>query len=93
MFIHIPISGDHYSPATGSAVMTAIHQFALRHAEHGGVTRLIVNQETRHDYVVFEAASRGTLVIATDGVGNLHNLLVRKLENFDEVRWGYANKS
>jgi glycosyltransferase involved in cell wall biosynthesis len=50
LFIHIPTPGDHYSPATGSAVMTVINQFAIRHAERGGKTRLIVNQGTRHDY-------------------------------------------
>jgi glycosyltransferase involved in cell wall biosynthesis len=53
-WIHIPTPGDHYSPATGSAIMTVIHQIALRHASRGGQTRLIVNRGTRHDYAVGE---------------------------------------
>lgn len=50
--IHIPTPGDHYSPATGSAIMTVIHELARRHAEHGGRTRVVVGRGTRHDYTV-----------------------------------------
>jgi glycosyltransferase involved in cell wall biosynthesis len=52
LFIHIPTPGDHYSPATGSATMTVIHELARRHAAAGGETRVIVNAGTHHDYAV-----------------------------------------
>lgn len=48
--IHIPYPGDHYSPATGSAIMTIIHQMAKARASRGGETRVIVGRGTRHDY-------------------------------------------
>ncbi|MEA3212769.1 MAG: spore coat protein [Chthoniobacter sp.] len=50
--LHIPTPGDHYSPATGSAVMTVIHAIACEHAAVGGETRLLVSRGTRHDYEV-----------------------------------------
>lgn len=50
--VHVPTPGDHYSPATGSAVMTVIYELARQHAKHGGDTRLVVGRGTRHDYPV-----------------------------------------
>jgi len=50
--IHIPTPGDHYSPATGSAIMTIIYQFAHHHSRRGGQTQIIVGRNTRHDYPV-----------------------------------------
>jgi glycosyltransferase involved in cell wall biosynthesis len=50
LHIHIPTPGDHYSPATGSALMTIIHHVAVCYAAQGGETMLIVNRGTRHDY-------------------------------------------
>jgi glycosyltransferase involved in cell wall biosynthesis len=52
--IHIPTPGDHYSAASGSAVMTVIYEYGRRHALEGGVTKLIVGCGTRHDYPVGE---------------------------------------
>jgi len=52
LLIHIPTPGDHYSPATGSATMTVIHELTRRHAAAGGQTRVIVNEGTRHDYTI-----------------------------------------
>ena len=49
-FIHLPTPGDHYSPATGSAIMTIIHEMARHHAARGGDTTVIVGDGTRHDY-------------------------------------------
>lgn len=48
--VHVPTPGDHYSPATGSALMTIIYELARQHAKHGGETRLVVGRGTRHDY-------------------------------------------
>lgn len=50
--IHIPTPGDHYSPATGSALMTIIYELAREHERHGGQTRIVVGRGTRHDYPV-----------------------------------------
>jgi glycosyltransferase involved in cell wall biosynthesis len=53
-FVHVPTPGDHYSPATGSAVMTIIYELSRVHARRGGRTRIIVSKGTRHDYEVGE---------------------------------------
>jgi len=50
--VHIPTPGDHYSPATGSALMTIIYELAREHERHGGQTRIVVGRGTRHDYPV-----------------------------------------
>ena len=54
MHLHIPTPGDHYSPATGSAVITVIHAMACEHDATGGRTRLLVSRGTRHDYEIGE---------------------------------------
>jgi glycosyltransferase involved in cell wall biosynthesis len=60
--VHVPTPGDHYSAATGSAVMTVIYEFNRCHAKVGGQSSVIVGKQTRHDYPVgtcleFEAGS------------------------------------
>jgi glycosyltransferase involved in cell wall biosynthesis len=50
--IQIPTPGDHYSPATGSAIITVIYEFSRPHAECGGQTQIIVGKGTRHDYSI-----------------------------------------
>lgn len=58
-------------------------------AVNSGLGYLIIdarNAGKRYDLVV-----AGMLMIGLIGLGL--DLLVRKLENFDEVRWGYANRS
>ena len=52
--IHIPTPGDHYSSASGSAVMTVIYELSRWHEREGGKTRLIVGRGSRHDYPVGE---------------------------------------
>lgn len=52
LHIHLPTPGDHYSPATGSAVMTIIYELVREHARRGGETRIVVGHGTRHDYPV-----------------------------------------
>lgn len=52
--VHLPTPGDHYSPATGSATVTVIHELARRHAARGEPTQVIVGRGTRHDYPVGE---------------------------------------
>jgi len=51
-FVHVPTPGDHYSPATGSAIITLIYQMARAHAVRGGETDVIVARGTRHDYEI-----------------------------------------
>lgn len=50
--IHVPTPGDHYSPATGSAIMTVVYELARRHAERGLRSQIIVARGTRRDYPV-----------------------------------------
>ncbi|MDP9173946.1 MAG: glycosyltransferase family 4 protein [Planctomycetota bacterium] len=50
--VHVPTPGDHFSAATGSAVMTVIYEFSRCHAAAGGETTLIVGDKTRHDYPI-----------------------------------------
>lgn len=52
--IQIPTPGDHYSPATGSALVTIIFEIARVHQRRGGETRVLVSEGTRHDYPVGE---------------------------------------
>src|SRR4029079_7342093 len=51
-FIHIPTPGDHYSPATGSAISTLIYQFAKAHASRAGHTDIVLARGTRPHYDV-----------------------------------------
>lgn len=51
-FVHVPTPGDHYSPATGSAIMTIIYEFTRQHARLAGRSDVIVAAGTRHDYEV-----------------------------------------
>src|SRR5919198_3040189 len=54
LYIHVPTPGDHYSPATGSAIMTIIYELSREHQAAGGRTRIVVGRGTRHDYAVGE---------------------------------------
>ncbi len=51
-WVHIPTPGDHYSPATGSAIPTIIYEMSRQHYTVGGKTTVIVGRRTRHDYPV-----------------------------------------
>lgn len=59
LHIHLPTPGDHYSPATGSALMTIIYELAREHEKRGGDTRVVVGRGTRHDYPVGTAVEVG----------------------------------
>ena len=50
LWIHVPTPGDHYSPMTGSALITIIHETSRAHENRGGRTRVVVGRGTRHDY-------------------------------------------
>jgi len=52
--VHVPTPGDHYSAATGSAVMTVIYEMSRCHAAAGGRSGIMVGRQTRHDYPVGE---------------------------------------
>lgn len=49
-FIHIPTPGDHYSPGTGSAVMTVIYELTRQHEAAGGETTIVVGRGTFDGY-------------------------------------------
>ena len=51
---HLPTPGDHYSPSTGSAIVTVIYQMTRWHVQTGARSRVIVGKGTRHDYPVGE---------------------------------------
>jgi glycosyltransferase involved in cell wall biosynthesis len=59
--IHVPTPGDHYSPSTGSAVITIVYELARVHERRGGETQVIVSRGTRQDY----AKGRCVVVSAT----------------------------
>lgn len=50
--VHVPTPGDHYSPATGSAIMTIIYELSRQHEHSGGRSVVLVSEGTRHDYPV-----------------------------------------
>jgi glycosyltransferase involved in cell wall biosynthesis len=63
-FVHVPTPGDHYSPSTGSAVMTVIHEISREHGASGGETVVVLDEQSRFDYTVGErlpVAFRGPL--------------------------------
>lgn len=45
-WIHIPTPGDHYSPKTGSAIITVAHEMTRWHAAAGGASRVLVHAGT-----------------------------------------------
>ncbi|HVS72516.1 MAG TPA: hypothetical protein VHQ47_14770, partial [Phycisphaerae bacterium] len=49
-FVHVPTPGDHYSPATGSAIITIIHNLAKAHAAHHLPSSIIVAKGTTTGY-------------------------------------------
>lgn len=48
--IHVPTPGDHYSPATGSAIMTITYQLNRRHLQYGDASVVVLAPGTRRDY-------------------------------------------
>jgi glycosyltransferase involved in cell wall biosynthesis len=48
--IHLPTPGDHYSPSTGSAVMTVIYELNRCHEADGNICYVVVGSDTMHDY-------------------------------------------
>ncbi|MGH7214702.1 MAG: glycosyltransferase family 4 protein, partial [Tepidisphaeraceae bacterium] len=51
-FAHVPTPGDHYSPATGSAAITVLHELTRRHELAGGRTELVVGRGTQGGYTL-----------------------------------------
>ena len=49
-FVHLPTPGDHYSPATGSAVMTVIHGLTAPHIARGLPATILVSRGTMAGY-------------------------------------------
>lgn len=49
-WVHIPTPGDHYSPRTGSAVITVIREMTRWHAAEGGKSRVLVARGTWDGY-------------------------------------------
>jgi glycosyltransferase involved in cell wall biosynthesis len=52
-WVHVPTPGDHYSPATGSAVITVVYELARQHAQRGGTTRIVVGRGTTDGYPAY----------------------------------------
>jgi glycosyltransferase involved in cell wall biosynthesis len=86
--VHVPTPGDHYSAATGSAVMTVIYEMSRCHAAAGGRSGIMVGRQTRHDYPVgdhleFDARSlpdrRQKLIDAAAGRIGLPRPFARRL--------------
>lgn len=50
--VHVPTPGDHYSPSTGSALMTVVYELNRRHVERGDEAVVVVSPGTRQDYGV-----------------------------------------
>lgn len=49
-WVHIPTPGDHYSPRTGSAIITVIREMTRWHAAAGGRSRVLVSRGTWDGY-------------------------------------------
>jgi glycosyltransferase involved in cell wall biosynthesis len=49
-FVHLPTPGDHYSPATGSAIMTIINGLTRIHQSRGHPTQILVSKGTTVGY-------------------------------------------
>ncbi len=54
-FVHVPTPGDHYSPATGSAVMTVIHGMTVPHVAAGHAATILVSRGTKENYPPYPA--------------------------------------
>lgn len=49
-WIHVPTPRDHYSPRTGSALMTIVHELSRCHERAGGVSRVLVSEGTYSEH-------------------------------------------
>jgi hypothetical protein len=49
-FIHIPTPGDHYSPGTGSSVITVIYELTRQHHAAEGLAGFLRNPAMREGY-------------------------------------------
>jgi glycosyltransferase involved in cell wall biosynthesis len=59
VFVHVPNPGDHYSPRTGSAIISIIYELARAHAAVGGATKVLVSRGSTTGYPPY---STGELV-------------------------------
>lgn len=53
-WIHIPTPGDHYSPMTGSAIITVIYELSRVHESAGGTSRVVVAKGTVEGYPPYD---------------------------------------
>ncbi len=51
---HVPTPGDHYSPATGSAIMTITYELNREHARRGGGSTVLISRGARFEYPIGE---------------------------------------
>ncbi len=94
-YVHLPTPGDHYSPATGSAIMSIIYELTKAHAETGGSTKIIVSAGTRHDYtegLCVEVAARQLLTRA-EKIQDLFFGLLNKERRFSAQLYGPASNA
>jgi glycosyltransferase involved in cell wall biosynthesis len=78
--VHIPTPGDHYSPATGSAVITIIYELARLHAERNGRTKVLVTRGSSDGYPPYSVGE----LVEIDGAGALPG----RLGKMFDAAWG-----
>ncbi|BCW98668.1 MAG: hypothetical protein KatS3mg024_1495 [Armatimonadota bacterium] len=49
-FVHIPVPGDHYSPVTGSSLITVIYELTRQHQAAGGETTIVVSRGSQEGF-------------------------------------------
>lgn len=78
--VHLPTPGDHYSPATGSAVMTVIYEQLRVHVGLGGKSGVIVSRGTCDGYPPYPVGD----VIEAD----LGTAIPSRYKRAAEMLWG-----
>jgi glycosyltransferase involved in cell wall biosynthesis len=76
--LHVPTPGDHYSPRTGSAIMTTIYELSRLHARAGGETTIVLRRGAVEGY---EPYTVGNIVEV-----ELGELPDRRAKKFDVLR-------
>jgi glycosyltransferase involved in cell wall biosynthesis len=64
-FIHVPTPGDHYSPATGSAVITIIAELSRIHAAHHRPSTILVSTGTTAGYPPYPIGATREIALGT----------------------------
>ncbi len=65
VLVQVPNPGDHYSPRTGSAIISIIYELARLHAASGGIPQVVVTKGTTHGYPPYTVGALVEVVGAT----------------------------